>query len=441
MALETTQAREICTKALGFVGEGQGEIMIFQSFGPLTRIANNAIHQNVDVSNLSLSLRVDIGDRSGRSSTNKVDDDSLRKLAAQAIEAAKAIQVDQGLPPMAGPQTYRELAGWVDATAAVEPEQRAAMVLTAVELARTSGVQLAGFVANNATVHAMANTKGLYAYHRQTQCSMEITARDGLAAGRSTASSRDIASIDPRAVAGRAIDKCLGSRDARAVEPGEYTVILEPEAVTTPLMFMSWLAFGALSVQENLSCLSGKLGQKLMGDNITITDDVFNPLHTWAEPFDFEGLPKQAVTIIERGVAKTPVYDQKTAAAEGRQSTGHGLPQPNTFGPFPQNLVLSPGPDTIDRMIASTKKGILVTRFWYNRVVDRKIPIITGMTRDGTFMVEDGKVTYGIKNMRFNQNLIEFFNSVEMIGPLESSDNMAVPPLKASGFHFTGRTE
>ena len=441
MILDNQQAREICRTALSHVTEGQGEIMIFQGRSPLTRFANNAIHQNVEVANLSVSLRVDVGDRSGRSSTNKTDGESLKQLARQATEAAKAITIDQGLPPMVGPQSYREIKGYDSATADAEPEQRAEMVRKAVDLAKAKGVILAGFASNGFMVHAMANTKGLSAYHCQSTASMEITARDGLAAGRATKSSKFIADLDPNAIAERAIGKCLGSRNARAQEPGEYTVVLEPEAVATPLQFLSWLSFGALPVQEGLSCLTGKLGQKLMGDNITITDDAYNPLNIWAEPFDYEGLPKQQVVIIDRGVAKTPVYDQKTAAKEGKQSTGHGLPQPNTYGPFPQNLVLAPGTSTLDQMIASTKRGILVTRFWYNRVVDRKIPIITGMTRDGTFMIEDGKVVYGIKNMRFNQDLIEFFNSVEMIGPLESSDNMAVPPLKVNGFHFTGRTE
>lgn len=439
--INKNEAKRICLKALAYVKDGQAEVMLDQTIRPLTRIANNSIHQNVEVADVSISLRVDMGDRSGRATTNQFDEESLRKLARQAAEAARAISVDQGLPPMAKPQRYRAMGGYSDKTAYVEPAKRAAMVKKAVDLAKRSKVELAGLVSNTGSVHAMANTKGLFAYHRQSAATMEITARQGLAAGRSEMTARSIAKIDPAKVARTAVAKCLGTVNARALEPGAYTVILEPEAAATPLQFMAWLAFGAQSVQEGTSCLSGNIGKKLFGSNITIVDDAFHPLMNWAEPFDYEGIPKRRVVIVDKGVAKTPVYDQRTAAKDGRRTTGHGLPQPNTFGPFPQNLVLKGGRATLEQMIKSTERGILVTRFWYNRVVDRKVPIITGMTRDGTFLIEKGKVVCGVKNMRFNQNLTEFFNNVEALGPAEAQGNMVVPPMKVRDFHFTGRTE
>jgi predicted Zn-dependent protease len=439
--INKNEAKKICQKALSYVEEGQAEVMLNQTVRPLTRIANNSIHQNVEVADASLSLRLDIGDRSGRANTNQFDERSLAKLAKQAAEAARAIGVDQGLPPMARPQRYRAIKGYSEATAMVEPAKRAAMVKKAVDLAKKSRVELAGLVSNTGYVHAMANTKGLFAYHRQSAATMEITARQGLAAGRAEQTAKSIGRIDPAKVASRAIAKCLGTVNARALEPGAYTVILEPEAAATPLQFMAWLAFGAQSVQEGTSCLSGNIGKKLFGSNITIVDDAFHPLMNWAEPFDYEGIPKRRVVIVDKGVAKTPVYDQKTAAKEKKKTTGHGLPQPNTFGPFPQNLVLKGGMTTLEQMIKSTERGILVTRFWYNRVVDRKVPVITGMTRDGTFLIENGKIVCGVKNMRFNQNLTEFFNNVEALGPAETKEGMVVPPMKVRDFHFTGRTE
>lgn len=439
--IDKNQAKRICLRALSYVEEGQAEVMLDETVKPLTRVANNTIHQNLEVADISISLRVDIGDRSGRATTNQVDDDSLRKLARQAAEAARAVSVDQGLPPMAKPQRYRAMGGYSDKTAYVEPAKRAAMVKKAVALANNSRVELAGLVSNTGQVHAMANTKGLFAYHRQSSATMEITARQGLAAGRSERTARSISKIDPAQVARTAIAKCLGSVNPKALEPGAYTVILEPEAAATPLQFMAWLAFGAQSVQEGTSCLSGNIGKKLFGSNITIVDDAFHPLMTWALPFDYEGIPKRKVVIVDRGVVKTPVYDQKTAAKEGKRTTGHGLPQPNTHGPIPINLVMKGGRRTLEQMIKSTERGILVTRFWYNRVVDPKVPIITGMTRDGTFLIEKGKVVCGVKNMRFNQNLTEFFNNVEALGPAEAKEGMVVPPIKVRNFHFTGRTE
>lgn len=435
------QARDICLRALSHVTEGQAEVMLSQTISPLTRFANNIIHQNVAVTNTSLSLRVDIGDRSGRATTNQFDEDSLKKLARQACEAARAISIDQDLPPLVGPQRYRRMGGYSEATAYVEPGVRASLVKQAVAVAREHKVELAGLVANNGSVYAMANTQGLFAYHRQSSASMEITARKGLAAGRAEKNVRTIGRIDPQALARIAIKKCLGMVDARELEPGAYTVILEPEAAATPLQFMAWLAFGAQAVQEGTSCLAGNIGRKLFGSNVTILDDAFHPLMVWSQPFDYEGIPKKKVVIVDRGVVKTPVYDQKTAAKEGKKTTGHGLPQPNTHGPIPINLVMKGGRRTLEQMIKSTERGILVTRFWYNRVVDPKVPIITGMTRDGTFFVENGKIVCGVKNLRFNQNLVEFFNNIEELGNQVSQGNMVVPAMKVRNFHFTGRTE
>jgi predicted Zn-dependent protease len=441
MLIDKNQAQEICKKALSFVKEGQAEVLLNQTVSPLTRIANNTIHQNVETSDSNISLRVDLDNRSGRATTNQFDDESLKKLARRALEAGQAIISKQELPPLMGPQKYKEIPALDQSSAFMEPEQRAEMVLKAVNLAKQEKVELAGLVNNTLQVNAMANSNGLFAYHNISTLRMEITARSGITAGRSAQIVRKASELDPEKVASIAIQKCLGGLDPRALEPGDYTVILEPEAVTTPLMFLSYLAFGSLSVQENLSCLSGKMGQKLMGDNITISDDAYHPLMVWAEPFDYEGMPRRRVSLIEKGIAKGLVYDLKTAAKDKTETTGHGLPQPNTYGPMPSNLVLEGGSASLEDMIKSTKRGVLVTRFWYNRVVDRKIPIITGMTRDGTFLIEDGKISCGVKNMRYNQDLVEFFNNVETLGVPGSQENMVVPPLKVNNFHFTGLTE
>ena len=441
MLIDKDQAHDICKRALSFAKEGQAEVILTQTASPLTRIANNAIHQNVETSDIDISLRVDLDGRSGRAATNQFDDESLKALARRSVNAARAITGKQELPPMMGPQKYREIPAFDQSSAFMEPEQRAEMVLKAVKLARQEKVELAGLVNNTLYATAMANSHGLFAYHNMSTLRMELTARSGITAGRFAQTARKAGEIDPEKIAAIAIQKCLGGLNSKALEPGDYTVILESEAVTTPLIFMSYLSFGALSVQENLSCLSGKMGQKLMGGNITISDDAYNPLAVWAEPFDSEGMPRKKVTIIEKGVARGPVYDLKTAAKDKTETTGHGLPQPNTYGPMPRNLILEGGSASLEDMIKSTKRGVLVTRFWYNRVVDRKIPIITGMTRDGTFLIEDGEISHGVKNMRYNQDLMEFFNNVETLGIPESQENMVAPPLKVNNFHFTGLTE
>ena len=439
--IDRSHAQDICAKVLGFVTEGQAEVSISGADHALTRIANSAIHQNVDVSNVTVSLRIDHHRKSGRATTNALDEASLQRLCRDALAAAQSLGAEQELPPMMGPQTYREIPGLDPSTVRVDPMARAEMVERAVAVAQPGGALLAGIVANTCSTQAMANSSGLFSYHAQSWIEMEITAMAAGMAGRASDRSRGIGGVDPAAIAKIAVDKCLGGKNPRALDPGTYTVILEPEAASTPLGFMAWLAFGAQDVQEGISCFSGRIGQRLFGTNVTIADDAYHPLLTYAVPFDGEGAPRQRVLIVDCGVAVTPVYDQKTAAKDGVRTTGHGFPQPNTYGPMPQNITMEGGTTTIDKMIAATGRGILVTRFWYNRVVDRKVPVITGMTRDGTFLIEGGKIACGVKNMRYNQDLVEFFNNIEMLGPQRNQHSDAVPPLAVRGFHFTGRTE
>ncbi len=226
--------------------------------------------------------------------------------------------------------------------------------------------------------------------------------------------------------------------DPKAIEPGRYTVILEPAAVGDLCYFLAE-GFNAQQVDEGRSFLSGKVGETVFGQNIDIDDDPYHPL-IQGRPFDGEGVPTKKVSLVEKGVVKGLVYDRKTAAKLGKEPTGHGLPVPNVEGAHPSSISMKGGTSSIEEMIKSTKKGILVTRLWYNRLVDPMKLIITGMTRDGTFWVEDGKISHGIKNLRYNQSLIELLNHVDAATPQERMWGYAVPGILAREFNFTSVT-
>ena len=250
--------------------------------------------------------------------------------------------------------------------------------------------------------------------------------------------------LDPEALADRAARKALESVNPQEIEPGRATVILEPAAVLDLLGFL-FFDFGGLAVHEKRSCLTGRVGQKIFGENIDVRDDVFHPLQSGSS-FDGEGVPRQRVTLVEKGVAKNLVYARATARKMGTEPTGHGFPLPNEYGEAPMNIVMEGNKSSVEEMIASTERGLLVTRLWYIREVDPYRKLLTGMTRDGTFFIEGGKVRHGVRNLRFNQSVIEMLAQVEMLGTPErtsgeESFDMVVPALKVRDFNFSSVTK
>ncbi|MFN2231126.1 MAG: TldD/PmbA family protein, partial [Anaerolineae bacterium] len=245
-----------------------------------------------------------------------------------------------------------------------------------------------------------------------------------------------------------AVDKALRGRNPTEVEPGTYTVILEEDAVADMLFTLGRLGLGALSVQEGRSFMNGRFGQCITGEKITIWDDGHDTRGI-VQPFDYEGVPKQRVTLIEEGIAKAVVYDSFTAGREeGKTSTGHSLPAPNMIGPMPLNLFLAPGVASKGEMLASTERGVWVTRFHYTNPVHPVKAVLTGMTRDGTFLIEKGEITRPLKNLRFTQGILEAFAAASMLGAELKlivagwgGSATCVPALKIDGFRFTGTTE
>jgi predicted Zn-dependent protease len=294
----------------------------------------------------------------------------------------------------------------------------------------------------------VANSLGMRAYHRTTVAHVMTVVMGENSSGYAAAASRDVTELDPEAVARTAVDKALRSQNPTEIEPGAYTVILEEEAVADMVRTLSSIGLGALAVQEGRSFMGGNFGKTITGDNITIWDDGHDP-RGLVLPFDFEGVPKQAVTLIENGVAKAVVYDSYTAGREpGKRSTGHSRPAPNTMGPVPMNLFMAPGQATKEEMLAATERGIWVTRFHYTNPAHRLKTVLTGMTRDGTWLIEKGEIVRPLKNLRFTQSILEAFDRAEMLGSELKlikagwgSLATCVPAAMIREFNFTGTTE
>ena len=442
--LTAAELKAIAERILKFSEADETEIEIDVSTDALTRFANNIIHQNVAEQVLHISVRAVMDGRTARATTNKTDEESLRRVAAAAAKLALHQPKIPGLLPMLGKQKIAKTARFFAATATATPQDRARAVTRVCKLAEKNNQTAAGIFSSGAMQTVLANSKGLFAHHEQTRSEFSITILEPNSSGWAKANSPDIRALDPDLMAESASNKAAHSREPRELPPGHYTAILEPSAVLDLVGFLFY-DFAGTSVLDKRSCFNDRMGKKVFGDNITLWDDVYHPNQLGA-PYDGEGLPKQKVLLVDRGVPKNLVYSRATAKKMKTKPTGHGFSLPNEYGEAPMNLVFSGGDKSIDDMIRSTERGVLVTRLWYIREVDPYEKILTGMTRDGTFLVENGKIAGGIRNFRFNQNLLEMLSNVEMLGPSvraagEESFEMVVPAMKVSNFNFSEVTK
>ena len=420
------------------------EVHVDEVADALTRFANNGIHQNVFEHVVTVSVRTAAGGRTARATTNRLDQDSLRAAIEASLSLAHSQPRDPKLLPMPGKQRYRKVSRFIKATAAVSPEDRARAVRLACDLAAKKGQVAAGIFSSGISQAAVGNSRGLFATYSETHSQFSITMQEDPAASWAKADSADVRDFRPQNLAERASEKAHLAVKTQELAPGRYTVILEPAAVLDLVGFLFY-DFAATAVQDKRSCLNDRMGKQLFGKNISIVDDVFHPLQKGA-PFDGEGMPRQRVLVVDRGVPKNLVYSRASAKAARRKPTGHGFALPNEYGEAPMNLVFSGGESTVEKMVASTDRGLLVTRLWYIREVDPYEKVMTGMTRDGLFLVENGRVTSAVKNFRFNQSLIEMLRNVELMSPAvrasgEESFEMVVPAMKVREFHFSEVTK
>jgi predicted Zn-dependent protease len=445
-AIGPDEIRRVSQAALEVSGVDGVEVLFMHEWGGLTRFASSAIHQSTWREDTEVRVRVVKGGRIGVAAANGWSPDGARKAAESAREMAEVVAPDPMFPGLAPPQAVPTRDGFDEATASATPEERAEGVATLAAQC-PDGFEAAGAFETVASEVAVVNTDGQFCWSPSTRASLTTVVTGGEGGnGFAEAFTVRVAEIDPEAIGRRAAEKAALAQNPREIEPGRYTVVLEPSAVSTPIGFLAWIGFGGRSLAEGRSCFSGKEGQHVVASSIAIYDDALSPL-TLGVPFDFEGVPRRRVDLINDGVFLGGVYDLRTAKQTGRQTTGHALPPPNPEGPFPLNLFLAPGDATLEEMIASTERGLLVTRFHYSNVVHQVESTITGMTRDGTFLIENGEISYPVRNLRFTQSIIEALSNVTMIGrdtELASEfffSSSRVPALKIDGFRFTGRSD
>jgi PmbA protein len=420
------------------------EVHVEEIVSALTRFAGNTIHQHVAEQGISVSIRTVEDRRTARVTTNRVDEDSLRAALEDSLSLAASQPKDPHLLPMLSRQKYRPVNRYIPATAYLSAEDRARAVKRVCDLADKRGQDAAGIFESGQTHSLLANSRGLSAGYRQTQAEFSVTFQQGSAASWAKANDADVRNFDPQKLAQTASDKAIRAQNPMELPPGHYTVILEPAAVLDLVGFLFY-DFAATAVQDKRSCFAERVGKSVVGKNISITDDAYHPGQLGA-PFDGEGVARQRVSLIEKGVLRNLVYSRRAAKIAGSKPTGHGFSLPNEYGEAPMNLVVGGGSSSIEEMIASTDRGLLVTRFWYIREVEPYEKVMTGMTRDGLFLVERGKIAGSVRNFRFNQSVLEMLKNVQLLGPAqrsagEEASEMVVPPMKIGNFHFSEATK
>ncbi|HEV3154976.1 MAG TPA: TldD/PmbA family protein [Candidatus Baltobacteraceae bacterium] len=441
--MDSEQREQLAQRVLELSPASQTEVLVTSSNSELTRFSRNTVHQNVAEADVSVRVRALIGQRSGSASTNLLDDVSLREVVHRAEAMARLAPEDPDQPELPrGGNVVPPPGAFVTGTAHATPELRAQMADAVFRAADDHGYWCAGFVTTESDGVTVVNSSGARASFERTDCGVNVKMNAADSSGFGEGYHNDVTQLDARDIGDVSARKAKDSAHPQTVEPGPWTVILEPAAFGE---LISYLAdhFSAQSYEEGSSFFADGLNQKYFGDNVTIGDDYAHPLNP-GMPFDYEGQPTQRIALVENGVARNFVTDSYYAQRLKCANTGHALPAPNAYGPQALHLVIGPGSKPLNELISETKRGLLITRFWYIRTVDQKKAIVTGMTRDGTFLIENGELRGGVRNMRFNQSILEalrhceFSNSLHRTGGYSYS--LVAPAAKIEGFRFSSGT-
>jgi predicted Zn-dependent protease len=438
--LSKEEAQSLLKKVLSYSKADACEISLGGTEGGNIRYALNAVSTAGDIGTLSLAVSSTYGQKTGTATINEFDDASLEKVVRRSEELAQLAPANSEYMPPLGPQTFKESITYNEKTAAMTPESRAELVAKSLQVTKEAKLSAAGFLENSTDFRAVMNSKGMFAYNKSTDVTFSVTTRntEGTGSGYASRGFTDVSKLDTYSATKIATQKALSSVGARAIEPGKYTVILEPIAAT--YMMENMFRFDARSADEGRSFLSKKgggtrLGEKLLDEKVTIYSDPFNP-ELPAATWNGDGMPLEKTMWFDKGVVKNLSYSRYWAQKKGVQ------PQPG-----PSNIIMEGGTMSLDEMIKSTERGILVTRLWYIRMVDPQVLALTGLTRDGTFYIENGKIKFPIKNMRFNESPIIMLNNVEALGKperaisVESYRSYLIPPMKIRDFTFSSLSD
>jgi predicted Zn-dependent protease len=426
-------------------GATEAEALVMAEDAALTRFANSQIHQNVAETNVAVNLRFVIGRRVGVASSGRTDDEGLRRLAENAAAIARVVEELEDWGGLPAPTPVEDVAAaYAPATADASPELRAEGVRAVIAAADTAGVTAYGSFSTGTETTAVASTTGIRAAGTRTVAQL-LTVSMGPDGGTGYAESAavDATTIDAAAIGREAADKARATANAVAVDAGDYPVVLDEYAVVDLLDMLGYLGFSALAVQEGRSFV--EVGKRIGSHLVTIVDDGRDPAGL-PMAFDYEGVAKQRVPLLEAGICRGVVYDAQTAARDGVTSTGHGLPAPNPYGPFPLNQVMTGGTASREELLGGLDRGLLVTRFHYTNPVHPKLAIVTGMTRDGTFLVEGGRIVAPVRNLRYTQSYLDAMAGTLAVASARKTlkgflGGVVVPAVRIEGWTFTGTTE
>ena len=443
-------AREVARAALE-AADGEAEAVAQVESSGLARFAGSEVHQPTLIENAVVTLRVVNDGRTGVATTNRLDADGLAELARRAAEAAESAPPDDTFPGLAPPGDPAEVDGYDEETAGLGPDEQARRAAAAIEASGDFPVY--GFFTSAVSDLAIASSTGLSVDQRMTDASALVVAADDAGSGYAEQTAWRAGAIDPAAVTREATEKAERTKDAREIEPGVYRAVLEPYAFAELLQYFSYDSLGALGLLEERSYFTGRLGQKVFDEKISIADDALDP-HGLPKAFDFEGTPKQRVELVEQGVARAVVWDRTTAAQtkNSARSTGHAPPaESRDWGPLPYALSVAPGDaPSVEDLAQLVGDGLYITRLHYLGVVHPREGVVTGMTRDGTFRIRDGKIAEPLVNLRFTVAVPEFLQEVYGLtsqSALVNSQNfygerypygVMVPAVASARFAITG---
>jgi predicted Zn-dependent protease len=438
-------AREaLAERVLSFARDGEAEVLVTDGDLGLTRFTHNAIHQNIASADTAVRVRTIVDGRTGVAATNALDESSLRDVVERARAMGALAPPDLDAPGLVANAPVAAPPGAFDEpTANASPAERARIVADITRLADERGLWAAGYVTSERSGITIANSAGTRLSYDGTSCGLNVKANGTDSTGFAEYHSTRFADLDGVAAGTIAVEKAIASKAPVAVEPGEWTVVLEPAAFGELLSYLTG-HFSAQAYDEGSSFLSEGLDRAYAGEAVTMSDDHAHPLLA-GQPFDYEGYPTRRIHLLDRGIAHELLTNSTWAKRLHRTNTGHGLPAPSAYGPMARHVVMSGGTHETKDLVANVKRGLLVTRFWYIRPVDHRRTIVTGMTRDGTFLIENGEIVGGVRNMRFNQSILEALRSATFSKDVARtggySYSSVVPTARIENFRFSSGTD
>ena len=440
----TDELLDTCERVLALVGtDAEAEVTVTAGTEALTRFATGFIHQNVADAVQQVHLRLALDGRVAEASANQTDDDALARLVRSTADAARLQPVDPGWPGLAPPADAPAVDHWDDATAAAEPAERAERVGAFVTAA--DDLETAGYCSTEGVSIAFANSAGQRLSGRTTGATLDGIARTGSSDGSSRASSVRLADLDGTVTGLEAVRRARDSADATDLPPGSYEVVLSPSCVVNLLTFLALHGFNGRAVEEGRSF--ARIGESQFDEAISLADDVSHPMATGVG-FDAEGTPKRRVELVRAGVTSGLIHDRRTAKALGTESTGNAVAGAGPFGALPANLVLEAGSASEDELVGGVERGLLVTDFWYTRILDPRTQVVTGLTRNGVWLIESGRVQRPVTNLRFTQSFLDALGPGQVRGvgsdltlvggAVFGIGAYVVPSLHLASWNFTG---